>query len=358
MQYLLPALSAFVLTLMGIVIALHVFPKLGLLDRPKKYKLNRKPIPYPGGILIYLVFTALALIFFDPTFKLLGLLLGGGILVIVSFIDDRISLPPWLRLIVQFLVALIMVWVGIGVTHITNPFGGEIRLDQFLVTLQVGNFSHVFLVLSAIFTVIWIMLLTNTMNWLDGIPGLVSGISVIGGLTLFFLSISPLVNQPEIATLSVIVACMALAFWLFDFYPPKLLLGDSGAMFFGLLLAVLAIFSGGKIATAFLVLGFPVVDVIYVIGRRLANKQAPWKGGEWDKKRKAVHLHHRLLQFGFSEQQTLILIYALAIVFGGIALLVGTQGKFRAIVAIAVLSFILGIFLKPKRKGTIKKTKL
>jgi len=350
MTYLFPALSAFLLTILSILIALKVFPKLGLMDRPAKYGLDRKPIPYPGGILLFIVFTALTLIFFEPTFKLMGLLLGGGILVIVSFIDDRISLPPLFRLAVQFLVALLMVWVGLGVTHITNPFGGEIRLDQFLVTLQIGNFSQTFMVLSALVTALWIMLVVNTMNWLDGIPGLTSGISAIGGFTLFFLSISDFVNQPEIATLSLIVAMMALGFWLFDFYPPRLLLGDSGAMFFGLLLAVLAIFSGGKIATAFLVLGFPVVDALYVMVVRLSHFRAPWKGGEWEKKREAVHLHHRLLESGFTEKQALAIIYAFAAIFGIIALFVGTQGKFWAIVGLILLSFGVGLVLKIKRK--------
>lgn len=350
MQYLFPALSAFVLTLLSVLIALKIFPGLGLLDRPKKYGLSRSPIPYPGGVVLYFIFTALTLIFFEPTLKLLGVIVGGGMLVLVSFIDDRVELPVWFRLLVQTLAALLLVAVGIGIPHITNPFGGTIRLDQFLLTLQVGGWSQTIFVLSAIFTMIWIVLLTNTMNWLDGIPGLVSGLSMIGGLTLFFLSISPLVNQPEIATLSIVVAMMSLAFWIFDLSPPKILLGDSGAMFLGFLLAVLAIFSGGKIATAFLVLGFPVMDVIFVIARRIKKLQAPWRGGEWDKGRQAVHLHHRLLEFGLSEKQVLGVIYFLAALFGIIALKTGTQGKFWAILAIAVLSFILGVVLQTKKK--------
>jgi UDP-GlcNAc:undecaprenyl-phosphate/decaprenyl-phosphate GlcNAc-1-phosphate transferase len=350
MQYILPALSAFILTLLSILIALRTYPKLGLMDRPKQYGLNRKPIPYPGGILLYFVFLALALIFFDPTPKLMGLLLGGGILVLVNFMDDRMNLPAWLRLMVQILVALIMVWVGIGISTITNPFGGYFYLDQFELIIKMGQYSQTILLLSGLFTVAWILLIANTMNWLDGIPGLTSGITVIGGLTLFFLSISDLVSQPEIALLSILVAMMALAFWFFDFYPPKILIGDSGSMFFGLLLAVLAIFSGGKIATAFLILGFPILDALYVIVYRLASLKSPFKGGEWDKERKAVHLHHRLLEFGLSERQVLMLIYVLATIFGIIALLVGTKGKFWAIVAIGILSFVLGVTLRAKKR--------
>lgn len=350
MQYFLPAISAFILTILSGAIALKVFPKLGLLDNPKKYGLKRKPIPYPGGIMLWMVFVLLTLIFFEPTLKLIGLLFGSGILVLISFIDDRITLPAWLRLLVQVMVAMVMVVAGIGVETITNPFGGYIALDQIKFVLEFGDTQTTILAISGLFTLIWILLIVNTMNWLDGIPGLTSGITFIGGLTIFFLSITDLVNQPETAMLALIVAMIALGFWLFDFYPPKIIIGDSGSMFFGLLLAVLAIFSGGKIATSFLILGFPIMDALYVIVHRLYNKQAPWKGGEWDKHRKAVHLHHRMLEFGLSERQVLCIIYLLAASFGISALFLGTTGKFWAIITIFFMSFILGLVLRAKKK--------
>lgn len=354
MEFLFPAITALSLTLLLGWAALKYFPKWGLLDNPKKYGLKRKPIPYPGGIVLYLAFVILSLLFFEPTLKLLGLLFGSGLLVLISFIDDRIGLPPTLRLGIQALVGIIMVLSGIGVEGITNPFGGTLLLNQFKFALVFGDQTVNILALSGLFTLVWIVLIVNTMNWMDGIPGLTSGLTFIGGLTLFFLSISDKVNQPEVAILAIIVAMMALAFWCFDFYPPKMIIGDSGSMFFGLLLAVLAIFSGGKIATAFLILGFPIMDMIYVIVHRLYNKQAPWKGGEWDRERKAVHLHHRLLDFGFSERQVLLCIYALAGIFGISALFLNTQGKFWAMVIVFALSVALGILLRTKKSGIRK----
>ena len=351
MEYLFPAASAFILTVLSTFIALKVFPKLGLLDNPKKYGLNRKPIPYPGGVILYFVFAALVLIFFDLTLKIGGLLVAGGILVLVSFLDDRYNLSPLLRLGVQVLAGIIMVFVGIGTPHISNPFGGLIHLDQIKFLIQIGDTTVTIMALSAVVSIVWVLLIVNTMNWLDGVSGLTSGMTAIGSLTLFFLSISDMVNQPEVATLAIIVAMMAFGFWLFDFYPPKILIGDSGSMFFGFLLAVLAIFSGGKIATAFLIMGFPILDAVYVIIHRIYNRQAPWKGGEWDKYRKAVHLHHRMLQFGLSERQVLLIIYFLASAFGISALFLGTRGKFWAIVIILGLSFILGMVLKARKKG-------
>ncbi len=350
MNYLTPAITALLLTVLAGFFALKYFPKWGLLDNPKKYKLKREPIPYPGGILLYFVFVILSFIFLEHTTKLYGLLLGSGILVLVSFIDDRISLPAWLRILVQVLVAGFMIVSGIGVEAITNPFGGSIALDQLKFTLEFGGGSTEILAFSSLFTLIWIVVIVNTMNWMDGVPGLTSGLTFIGGLTLFFLSISDMVSQPETASLAIIVAMIALGFLFFDFFPPKIIIGDSGSMFFGLLLAVLAIFSGGKIATAFLILGFPIMDAVYVIMRRIYNRQAPWKGGEWDNERKAVHLHHRLLEFGLSERQVLLVIYALAALYGISALFLGTQGKFWAIVSIFVLSFLIAIAPKMKKK--------
>lgn len=349
--YLLIALAAFGLMVLSCLIALKAFPKWGLLDQPQKYGLKRKPIPYPGGVLLYFCFLILVLILFDPGAKLIALLAGGGVLALVSFIDDRIGVHPLLRLLVQAFVALILVFGGIGIEGITNPLGGYIDFSAYLIHIQWGSFQSTIMLLSALFTVFWILLLVNTMNWLDGIPGLTSGISAIGCLILFFLSISPIVNQPDVATLALIMSMLSLGFWLFDFHPAKMIIGDSGSMFLGLMIATLAIFSDGKIATAFLVLGFPILDAMYVTIYRLYHKKAPWKGGEWDRERKAVHLHHRLLQRGLSERRVLLLIYLLSATFGMIALFLGTRGKFWAIVFLSGVSVAIGMLLKVKRRS-------
>lgn len=351
MDYLIPGFSAFVIAFLLLLTVLKIFPKLGLLDRPEKYGLKRKPIPYPGGVMLFVSFLILSLLFLELNGKLIGLLIGGGLLTAVSFIDDRKGLSAWLRLGVQISVGIIVVFAGIGIEGITNPLGGYLRLDHAEWILRIGEWQYPIMIFSAIFTVIWTVLLINTMNWLDGIPGLVSGISTLGGITLFFLSISDLVNQPDVATMALIIGMIAFAFWLFDFYPPKMIIGDSGSMFLGFMLAMLAIFSSGKIATTFLILGFAILDALYVIVKRLAKKQAPWKGGEWDKYRHAIHLHHRMLKAGFSERQVLVIIYLLSAIFGVTALLVGTKGKFWAIVVLGVVSFVLGLLLKFKRKS-------
>jgi UDP-GlcNAc:undecaprenyl-phosphate/decaprenyl-phosphate GlcNAc-1-phosphate transferase len=338
-QYLLPAVFAFCLTFFLTWGSLYLFPKLGLMDRPVKYGLKRKPIPYYGGLVLFICFVVSVFVFVKIDRHVAGLLLGAVLIAAVSFIDDLRGLSPWIRLFVQVLGAVVLVFSGIGIHSISNPFGVPLSLDALQMSLTLDHVYQI-AVLSALFTIIWVVAIVNTMNWLDGLNGLTSGITVIAALTLFLLSIRPGIHydvssQVPVAMMSVILFAVALAFWLFDFFPAKILMGDTGSMFFGFLLASLAIFSGGKVATAFLVLGFPILDAIWVILRRILEGKSPMKG---DRK----HLHHRLLEIGLGERKALLLIYALCAVFGGIAVfLEGTQ-KVYAIAAMLVLMVALG----------------
>jgi len=338
MPIIFPTITAFVLTLILTKLALKFFPKWGLLDKPEKYGLKRKPIPYFGGIVIYLIFSLNLVLFLSIEKHLIGFLLAGGLLVLVCFFDDKKGLSPVFRLFMQFIVAMILVLFGIGVDVITNPFGGEIVLDNWQIPFEIKGITYHLTVLADLFTIIWVMGMINTMNWLDGISGLTSGTATIGGLTLGFLSLSPIVNQPEIAVMSFIFAAICFAFWLFDFYPPKILMGDSGSMFLGFVLAVVGIFSGGKVATAFMVMGFPILDAAWVILRRIREGKSPFKGD-------LKHFHHRLLEVGLTEQKALFFIYFICAVFGISALFLSTKGKFFAIILMFLLMVMIGRWL-------------
>lgn len=330
--YLVPALVAFALTFVLTAAALKLFPKLGLMDRPWKYGLKRKPIPYYGGLALVLAFTASVLIFVKLDVHVAGLIVGALLIALISFLDDLLSLSPWLRLSVQVLAALVLVFAGIGVRSISNPLGPAIVLDS----VYVYGFS----VLAALFTVIWVVTIVNTMNWLDGLNGLPSGVTVIASFTLFLLSIRPGIHfdvssQVPVAMISIILFACALAFWLFDFHPAKILMGDTGSMFLGFLLATLAIFSGGKIATAFLVLGFPILDAVWVIIRRIVQGKSPMRGD-------LKHLHHRLLEMGLTERKALVLFYAVCAVFGFVAVFLEGMQKLIAIILLGLLMVIVG----------------
>lgn len=342
--YLLVGSSTLAITTMGCALALRLFPRWGLVDKPHKYGLKRNPIPYFGGLIIWISFLIGVGLFGIIDNKMIGFLVAVSLLTTVNFLDDKHNLHPIFRLGIQMFCIAILIFSGIGITHITNPFGGTFHLDAYLWHTSIFGYPLTISWLGDAFTMAWILLVTNTMNWLDGLSGLVSGISAQGGLILFFLSISPIVNQPEIATLALILGSIALAFCCFDFHPAKILMGDTGSMFLGFTLGVLAILSSGKIATAFLIMGFPILDALWVIVRRIRTGQSPFKGD-------LKHFHHRLLQIGLSARQTLILIYCLCGVFGMSALFLNTWGKFVAIVTMFVMMMIIGggVVVKGKR---------
>jgi UDP-GlcNAc:undecaprenyl-phosphate GlcNAc-1-phosphate transferase len=174
-QYFFVFLYSFIATLILVKVALKVFPKIGFMDKPKKYGLKRKPIPYIGGLVLFLVFVFGVLIFLPVDVKVISLLIGVFLIAGISFLDDLFDVSPWIRLMIQVLASIIIVYAGIGILSITNPFGGVIELGIF----------------AGVFTIIWIMLVVNVMNFLDGVNGLVSGVGAIASITIFALSIRP-----------------------------------------------------------------------------------------------------------------------------------------------------------------------
>ncbi len=339
--YILPGLTAFVGTLLLTWGALWVFPRIGLVDKPHKYGLFRKPIPYAGGVIFYVVFLVVAALFMDWDAALWGVLLGSLLLFVVNFLDDIRGLSPWPRLGAQVMAALIIVISGVSVTHLTNPLGGTIDLSGMEVSFGAGDHLVAVSLVSLFVTVFWIMAMTNTMNWLDGLNGLPSGVTFIAAVTIFALSVRPdfhYIDQTQTAILAIAVAGMALAFWVFDFAPARILMGDTGSMFFGFMLAVLAILSGGKIATAFLVMGLPLLDFVWVIARRILSGRSPFKGD-------LRHFHHRLVKAGLSERKSLFVIYGVCALFGVTALFLGTTQKVVALIVLAAMVAVIGGWL-------------
>ncbi len=343
MQYLTPFLSALSLTVLGSFAILHLFPKLGLMDRPHLYGLKRKPIPYPAGVIIWLVFAVCVLYFAEMRDSVIGLLLAGTLIMGVSFADDRLRLPPWLRFFVQIIAAGILIYFHVGITHVTLPWGEVADLTTWKIPLWQGHFT----VWSDLLTLFLVILFTNSMNWLDGSPGLPSGISFIASGILFLLAMRPdlhAIDQTQFATLAIILAGACLGFVFFDFPKPKFLIGDTGSMFLGFTLGALAIISGGKLATTFLILGIPLVDALLVILNRILHGKKPWQGD-------TNHLHHRLMRAGLTQKQTAIVVYVWALVFGLAALFLHTNGKAIALIILAISIISLEFFVTYRRKN-------
>lgn len=341
----LPPAISFFLTLLGIYGVRKFFPKWGFLDKPQDYGINdRKPIPYSAGVLFFLVFLLTSILFVEISPIILGVIVAAGFVTLISFLDDRFRLNPFLRLGVQILAALILVYAGVQIQIISNPFSFDlpIRLDQY----SFEFFGKEIWILSAIGIVIWIVLMMNVTNWLDGIPGLTSGVSAIAQISIFILATRQfhIVDQSAIIIISSVLAASCLAFLIFDFHPPKILMGDSGSMFLGFMLGALSIIAGGKLATALLIMGFPILDAVWVILRRIISKKSPMKGD-------LFHFHHRLLRVGLSPRKALILNYVLCIVCAVIALsMKSTFGKFVVFSLLMIAMAAIGTILVSQDK--------
>ncbi|MCC6643476.1 undecaprenyl/decaprenyl-phosphate alpha-N-acetylglucosaminyl 1-phosphate transferase [Candidatus Peregrinibacteria bacterium] len=342
MNYLVIAVVALLVSILMIRGALWLFPKWGLMDRPHKYGLKRAPIPYYGGIAIVAAFIFTVLIFLKLDFKLAIFLLIALGVAMISFIDDRRGLSPYLRLLMQLAAGVALFFGGIFVTAIPNPIGPEIALGNWMLGgVAIG---------SLLATVLWVVLIMNTMNWVDGLNGLPSGISTIAALVMFALAVKPgihAVDQSTVAVMALILGIVALVFCFHDFYPAKILMGDTGSMFLGFVLAGLAIYSGGKLATAILVLGFPILDAFWVILRRIFSGNSPFKGD-------LMHFHHRLQYAGFTVRQALLIIYLACLIFGVLAIFLDTGQKLWALLGLmatmAIFGFIVVILEVEKKR--------
>lgn len=315
-----------------------------LLQKVRDRDLHKKPIPRLGGVAIFLSFWLVAIgtlaiwpnalnfttekiWIFDR--NLLGVLLGALIIAGVMLVDDLRGIKWGWKLFFQFLAAIVVALFGVSINWFNAPLHNIVRLDEF--AFQIGTWGVSW---GQIFVVLWIVLIMNVVNWLDGLDGLASGIVMISGIALLLLSISPRINQPATAILSILLVGSILGFMPFNFNPARMFLGDVGSMFIGYILAILAVISGGKVATASLVMGIPLLDGLWVIGNRLIHLQSPFRADQ-------SHIHHRLMKAGFSIKQTVMILYGISIFFGYLALRSGREGKFWAMIwLIGVMVFL------------------
>ncbi|MDO8468349.1 MAG: MraY family glycosyltransferase [Candidatus Peribacter sp.] len=343
--------ATFVLTVFLHLLSLKLFPRWGLLDFPVRYGLTRSPIPYPTGILAVFVFLAF-FVTFESTLALkpwslqaCGLIAGIVLLALVTFRDDRRPLPSWVRLITQITIAVLIYLTGTRIFTLTNPLPWLIDWEEiplYYLSLPIAFLDYPSLP-GALFTAFWLGLTMNALNWFDGIRGQTNVVSVLGFVTIGLLSLSDRVGDFSLGLIAFALAGIALACLLFDRPGPLALIGDTGAMFFGLMLGVLTIFTGGKVATGFLVLGVPLIDSFIVIVRRILKGKSVFKGDAQNE-----HLHHRLLRRGWTEWQIIALTSALGASFGITALFLSTTEKFLAALALFLIMLLLSIYSAEK----------
>jgi len=337
--YLASFILAFILSFFLTIIVRKIAVRYNLYDLPdQKRHLHKKPTPRLGGIALFLAFLVTALIIMPFSKYLAGLIFGSFILLVVGLIDDLKRLPALIKLSAQIFAALVIIICGAGINFVTNPFGGFIFLDQIKIPIKLDSVYH-FVIPADIITIIWIVAIVNITNFLDGLDGLASGVGIISALMIFVLSILPSVNQPLSAIIAIILLGALLGFLPFNFFPAKIFLGDSGSMFLGFCLSVLAVISGAKFATVLLVLGLPIFDGFWVVGKRIILGRHPFAPGR-------DHLHHKLLDLGLDQKIVVLIFYFITILFGLAALFSGSKAKFFWLLALAFLLSGLMIILE------------
>ncbi len=332
---------------------------MGWLDYPETRRIHTRPTPRLGGVAIFLGFVLASLLFYTPgsnneVIIYWLLLAAGALMVLVHMIDDIIGLKPLIKIIAQSIAVLIMLgpWDGIfnGVLlfSFNNPFGASSvhastpwyqQPTIFLLIHPLNPLAHAAITFAAIPAVLltwfWIVGMMNTVNWIDGMDGLATGVVAIAGLFITLISI--LLKQDSIAILSAIFTGATLGFLPHNWSPAKIFMGDTGSMFLGLALAVLSIMGGAKLASALMVLGIPILDAAVVIINRIRRGQHPW---HFDKS----HLQNRLMATGLSVRQICYLLYSFSLIFGLLAFLlsgVHSGGHFLKLVGIGVVALTM-----------------
>lgn len=324
---------SFITSFMATPYTIKIANKIGAVDVPKdQRRMRKKAMPKFGGpavILGFLVATIYLLItmsieknidLFNADnygIKLLGMLLAIIVLEAVCIRDDIKPIKPITKLIGQLVAAIIVVAFGIKIEHIEIPFLYSIGLNEaFSIILTIG----------------WIVGVTNAINLIDGLDGLSSGIAMISSISLlviFALNSSPLIAIILAATL----AGAIIGFLPFNFSPAKTFIGDTGANFLGFSLAVISILGMAKTYTAaiivlpVIILGLPIFDTLSAIIRRLIKGKSLKAIFEADK----GHLHHRIVEKGFTQKKAVLILYGITAVCGICAIVLFESGVWKAV---------------------------
>lgn len=350
---ILPFITAGLLSYGLTPLAIKLAWKWGLIDDPKTNRhpkvIHTKPTPRGGGLALAVAITISAFFFLPFDRHLAGVLGGVAILTVMGLLDDRYNLNPYLRLFVQFVAASIPIAAGIGIAFWNSPFG-LIDLSQPRIEFALLGETHSIWILSDLLALFWIVTLMNFINWgAKGVDGQLSGVITIAALTIVVLSFkfSADITEWPVTILAAILAGAFLGFLPWHKYPQQIMPGFSGSNIAGFLLGVLSILTTTKVGTLFLVLGIPLIDSGYTVVRRVIQGKSPVWGDKG-------HLHHRLLDIGWSKQKVAYFYWAITALLGIIALWVNAEWKLYTILGLTFLvgGLILWLTFRPRQHYT------
>ena len=304
--------------------------KIGATDQPNQRKVHHKVMPRLGGLAIFISFLLGILILqpespYDAAHP--AIVAGGFIILVTGILDDIFDLSARVKFLLQIVAALVVVfWGGVDVEFINLPFNGRIDFGIFTIPI----------------TVLWIVGVTNAINLIDGLDGLAAGVSSIALITITGMAV--VMGNAYVVAMGIVLIASTVGFLKYNFYPAKIFMGDSGALFLGYMISVLALLGFKNIAVIsfvvpILILGVPISDTLFAIIRRLYNKNplsAPDKS----------HLHHCVLKLGYSHRETVLLIYAMSAMFGLAAVIFTMTTVWGSIIFITILLLAIEIFVE------------
>ena len=333
---LFAALTALVSALIFTPIMIKVAPLVGAVDVPKDdRRMHSKPMPLCGGVAMFIGFSVAAFIFCEKTPAFWGIWLGAFLITAIGVLDDIIDLNAYVKFAGQFAAAAVPVIFGVAIEQV-NIFGFQLNLGFFAIPV----------------TVIWIVALTNAVNLIDGLDGLACGVSAICSCSLFAVGI--ILKNPAVSLFGVIMFGTCLGFLPFNFNPAKIFMGDAGAMFLGYMLSVISVFGVYKapsvisVLVPFVICGFPIFDTSFAFTRRIIAGHSPFHADRG-------HSHHKLIDRGFSQKQSTVILYAVSLILGIIAIAASISPvivRIALTVAAVVIFAAVLIFFKIKKKKT------
>ncbi len=312
-EYITVSLTAFLISVLLTPIIRKVCQQRQVLDFPIiPRKIHATPIPRLGGIAIYLAFflPLFAMLFIDnPSaalfhrhFDVLGSLFVTGTLVFaIGVYDDIRGATVTQKFLVQIMAAIIIYFLGFKIDMIAMPFAGAVKLG----------------ILGLPVTILWIVGVTNAINFTDGIDGLACGVGFFSVSTIFILSL--FLHHKITAFFAAALAGGLFGFALYNFAPASIFMGDSGSLFIGFIIAAISLHGSQKSSTAVVLLipivalGVPITDTVLAIIRRLGHGLSPFSADR-------DHIHHKLLDMGLSSRQVALVLYGVCILLGITAL--------------------------------------
>ncbi|KKP69079.1 hypothetical protein A2X44_05300 [candidate division CPR3 bacterium GWF2_35_18] len=356
-------MNLLILLIIPSVISFILFPvvikfafKYGFTDDPSKSKhpakLHLKILPRMGGIAPFIAILLTILIFIPLDKHLTGMLIASLILLLINTLDDKYDIHPLIRFGVEFVAASIIVISGVGISSLSIPFLGNIDLNIIDIPINFLG-EHHFFPLADILAVFWIMTVINFVNWSSGVDGQLPMLTIIS-LAFIALLASQFISydnsQWTIIKICLITIGSVIPFLIFNWHPAQILPGDGASTFLALIISTLAIYSGSKTATTILILGVPIMDGLWTIGRRIYKGKLPiWGDRE--------HLHHKLLNIGWTHEKITVFYGAVTLILGLIAIYSSKITKFWSIITTGILLVGLTLYLgflgkkKPKTQN-------